>query len=276
MVISGAGERGLCAGGDITVIHRDAAALAGSVDDVAAADSPSGALWRDEYNLNAVATDRTRLAMPEVGIGLVPDVGGTWLLSQLPDELGTYAALTTNSFGGADAVAVGLATHYVPAGALPEFLAALADQTPSDALAVHAVDAPASDLGAQRDWIRIGLPGDSVADIVARCAAGEEPARRAADKIAMMSPMSLAVTLHALHALRAAASDASPRDTLRANTVRRCGACNTPTSPREFTRSSLRRGGSRSGPPPVSMTSHRSGPRPSPHRCPTATNSPIA
>ena len=123
VVVTGAGERGLCAGGDILAIHRDASDLEGA-GDVAATLSASAQFWRDEYRLNAaiadypkpyvalmdgivmgggvgisghgntrVVTDRTRLAMPEVGIGLVPDVGGTRLLAQAPDELGTYAAL---------------------------------------------------------------------------------------------------------------------------------------------------------------------------------------
>ncbi|GED98884.1 3-hydroxyisobutyryl-CoA hydrolase [Gordonia crocea] len=243
VVITGAGERGLCAGGDIAAIHRDAAAMAGSTDDVAAANTPSAAFWRDEYHLNAaigdypkpvvavmdgivmgggvgvsghasirVATDRTRLAMPEVGIGLVPDVGGTWLLSHLSDELGTYAALTTTSLDGADAVAVGLATHYVPADALEPFLLALADQTPEEALAAHAVTAPESALAAQREWIAEAFAGDSVSQILARCAAGAQSAVKAGAKIAAMSPMALTVTLGAL---RAAASDATLRDTLK-------------------------------------------------------------
>ena len=115
VVIKGAGERGLCAGGDIRAIH----------DDARAGGSASAAFWRDEYRLNAriarypkpyvalmdgivmgggvgvsahgsvrVVTERSRVAMPETGIGFVPDVGGTYLLGRAPGELGTPLALT--------------------------------------------------------------------------------------------------------------------------------------------------------------------------------------
>jgi len=109
VLLDGTGERGLCAGGDIVAIHRDAS-LSATLDD--AIGSPSGKFWYDEYILNAyishypkpyialmdgivmgggvgvsahgntrIVTDRTKMAMPEVGIGFAPDVGGTYLLS---------------------------------------------------------------------------------------------------------------------------------------------------------------------------------------------------
>ncbi len=144
VVIDGAGERGLCAGGDIRAIH----------DDARAGGTASAAFWRDEYRLNAriarypkpyvalmdgivmgggvgisahgshrVVTERSRVAMPETGIGFVPDVGGTYLLGRAPGELGTHLALTGTPVGAADAILAGLADRYVPAAGLP----ALAD-----------------------------------------------------------------------------------------------------------------------------------------------------
>ena len=74
-----------------------------------------------------VVTDRTRLAMPEVRIGNVPDVGGTHLLSRAPGELGTHAALTAARLTGADAIACGPADVLVPATRLPDLVAALRD-----------------------------------------------------------------------------------------------------------------------------------------------------
>ena len=61
-----------------------------------------------------VVTDTSKMAMPEVGIGFIPDVGGAYLLSRAPGSLGLHAALTGAPFSGADAIALGFADHYVP------------------------------------------------------------------------------------------------------------------------------------------------------------------
>ncbi|MGB3696205.1 MAG: enoyl-CoA hydratase/isomerase family protein [Gordonia sp. (in: high G+C Gram-positive bacteria)] len=240
VVLSGAGERGLCAGGDIVSIHRDATELlAAGADDAQAAACPSAVFWREEYQLNSeiakypkpyvaimdgivmgggvgvsahantrVVTDRTRLAMPETGIGFIPDVGGTHLLAQIPDNLGVYLGLTAGSINGADAVALGFADHYVPAADLDAFVEAIADTSLDDALAKFAQTPPASALFAQRDWIAAAFDADSVAEIITRCEAvaerrGEDAAvaETAAKAVAAMrakSPTTLSVTLRAL------------------------------------------------------------------------------
>jgi len=245
VVLYGAGERGLCAGGDIVAIHRDAAALSGSPDatDLDAENSPSAKFWFDEYRLNAaisrfpkkyvaimdgivmgggvgvsahgntrVVTDRTRLAMPEVGIGFVPDVGGTHLLSRVPDGLGLYAGLTAAHLSGADAIAMGLADHYVPSESLPEFIEALGSSGLDAALGRFATEAPESKLAAQRGWISEAFAAETVSEIIERCrAVGTEEATKTADTIAAKSPTALAVTLRSL---REAAGDATLEDTL--------------------------------------------------------------
>ena len=236
VVLSGAGERGLCAGGDIVSIHRDAKVLSeAGADDAAAAACPSAVFWREEYQLNSeiakypkpyvalmdgivmgggvgvsahantrVVTDRTRLAMPETGIGFVPDVGGTHLLSQITDDLGVYLGLTAGSINGADAVALGIADHYVPSADLDAFVAAIAETSVDEALATYAQTPPESALFAQRDWIREAFSADSVAEIVRRCEAVDpsSPHKEAADKAAATlrakSPTTLAVTLRTL------------------------------------------------------------------------------
>ncbi|MDL9938634.1 enoyl-CoA hydratase/isomerase family protein [Gordonia sp. ABSL1-1] len=246
VVLSGAGERGLCAGGDIVAIHRDASAISGAGGaggDEAAQNSPSGRFWWDEYRLNAdiasypkpyvalmdgivmgggvgisahantrIVTDRTRLAMPEVGIGFVPDVGGTHLLSRVPDNLGTYAGLTAGSLSGADAIALGLADHYVLAESLDAFRTAIGTDGLRAALDRYATTPPESKIAAQREWISKVFAADTVAEIIEGArAVGTSEADKVADTIAAKSPTALAVTLRSL---RAAAGDESLRQTL--------------------------------------------------------------
>lgn len=243
VVLVGAGERGLCAGGDIVAIHRDATAVTGG-DDAAAAATGSAAFWRDEYRLNAriaaypkpyvaimdgivmgggvglsahaghrVVTDRTRLAMPETGIGLVPDVGGTWLLAHAPANLGVYAALTGVHLDGADAIALGLADHYVRAARLDDLRAALATVPADQALAAFAEQPPASAVAAERAWIDAAFAAGTVPEIIAACrAAGDPAAHTAADTVERKSPT---MTVATLAALAAARTEPSLRDALR-------------------------------------------------------------
>lgn len=245
VVVSGAGDRGLCAGGDIVAIHRDAAALSGdpAAGDDQAEQSPSAKFWFDEYRLNAeiarfpkpyvalmdgivmgggvgisahgntrVVTDRTRLAMPEVGIGFVPDVGGTHLLSRVPDNLGRYAGLTANPLKGADAVALGLADHFVPADRLDDFRTAIGTNGLASALDEFTTAPPASPLTEQADWISKAFAAETVPEIVdALRAVGTPEADKVADAVAAKSPTATAVTLRSL---QHAAGDDSLEETL--------------------------------------------------------------
>jgi len=225
VLLAGAGERGLCAGGDIVAIYT---AVRGGRDDALH-------FWADEYRLDAgiarypkpyvslmdglvlgggiglsahggirVVTERTRVGMPEVSIGFFPDVGGTFLLSRAPGELGTHLGLTGGTASGADAVAIGLADHVVPSERLAELATALETRDPDEVIAEFAVEPPASELLAQRAWIDELYRGDDAEAIVERLAASSEPAaREAAATIRTKSPTSVAVTLAALR--RAAA-----------------------------------------------------------------------
>ena len=227
VVLSGAGERGLCAGGDVVAIYHSARA-----DGVAARR-----FWRDEYLLNAqigrfpkayvslmdgivmgggvgvgahantrVVTDTSKIAMPEVGIGFIPDVGGTYLLSRAPGSLGLHAALTGAPFSGADAIALGFADHFVPHDKLDAFSHAIVADGVERALAAHAIEPPPSSLVSQRGWIDQCYAGDTVADIVAALRGHDAgPANDAANLIATRSPVALSVTLEAVR--RAAKMD---------------------------------------------------------------------
>ena len=150
IVIDHAEGRGFCAGGDIAFL-RDSA-----IND----DGASGRkFFHDEYQLNhllftypqpvvafmdgitmgggvgisqparfRVATENTKFAMPETGIGLFPDVGGGWYLSRLEGRVGQFLALTGSRVAGAGCLALGLASHYVPVTALAEAKARIASE----------------------------------------------------------------------------------------------------------------------------------------------------
>src|SRR5205809_2484052 len=146
ILLEGAGERGLCAGGDIRALY-ESSKVHGDLGKI---------LWREEYILNAriasfpkpyvafmdgivmgggvglsahgrhrVVTERTKLAMPEVGLGFFPDVGGTWLLSHSPGEIGTYFGLTGHTMNGPDAIYARFADAVVPSATLPALREAL-------------------------------------------------------------------------------------------------------------------------------------------------------
>ena len=235
VVLSGEGERGLCAGGDIVdVVYKSA------LGDHSLATT----FWWDEYLMNAqiagypkpfvslmdgivmgggvgvgahgsvrVVTDTTKMAMPEVGIGFIPDVGGTLILSRAPGLLGLHAALTGAPFTGADAIALGFADHFVPHANLDAVTNAILDDGTDAALAAHAIDPPASPLLAQRDWIDHCYAGDTVEDIIAALRGHDAgPANDAANLIATRSPISVSV---ALEAIRRAAKLDTLEDVLR-------------------------------------------------------------
>ncbi|WP_103502518.1 enoyl-CoA hydratase/isomerase family protein [Streptomyces sp. SM14] len=227
VVLTGAGERGLCAGGDIRAIYDDL--LTGGP-----AAEASERFWHDEYRMNArigrfakpyvavmdglvlgggvgisahgdirVVTERSLVGMPETTIGFVPDVGGTYLLSRAPGELGTHLALTAAPVGAADALLCGLADHFVPSQSLPALLTELATEPAAEVVARHATTPPVAELAAAREWIDPCYAADSVEEILRRLrSAGVPEADGAARTILTKSPNSLKVTLAALRRAR--------------------------------------------------------------------------
>ncbi|MFE2379576.1 enoyl-CoA hydratase/isomerase family protein [Streptomyces sp. NPDC059398] len=224
VVLTGAGERGLCAGGDIRMIYED----------VRTGGSGADAFWRDEYRLNAriaryskpyvalmdgivmgggvgvsghgsvrIVTERSRIAMPETAIGFVPDVGGTHLLGRAPGELGTHLALTGAAVGAGDALLCGLADHFVPAEQLPGLLAALAREPVADVLRAHAAGAPGAELAGQREWIDHCYAARTAEEIIARLlGTGVPAAKETAETLLSRSPTALKVTLAAVRRAR--------------------------------------------------------------------------
>ncbi|MFN7008612.1 MAG: enoyl-CoA hydratase/isomerase family protein [Allorhizobium sp.] len=231
VLVTGEGERGFCAGGDIRMLYESGRA--------GTADAPQ--FLREEYRLNGrigrypkpyvvimdgitmgggvglsghashrIATDSTKLAMPETGIGFFPDVGATWLLSHAPGELGTYMGLTGEAIGPADAITAGFADCFVPADALTalaEKLAALpatADAgAVSDRVAAFASEPPAGHFADNRALIDRCFAFDTVEEILAALDADESDfATKAKATMLTKSPISLKVTLALLRAGR--------------------------------------------------------------------------
>ena len=224
VLLSGAGERGLCAGGDIVAIYRDAGN----------GGAQSARFWAEEYELNArissypkpyvalmdgivlgggvgvsahgshrIVTERTKVGMPETGIGFVPDVGGTYLLSRAPGELGTHAALTAGMMTGPDALLLGLADLYMDSSRLEDLAAALAERPAGEVLQDFAQEAPEAPLAAAQHWIDECYGHDDVETIIdALLRSGETDANSAAGAISAKSPTALKVTLQSLRRAR--------------------------------------------------------------------------
>jgi enoyl-CoA hydratase len=230
ILLTGNGPRGLCAGGDVTQLHRRVEA-----DDVTAA----ARFLRDEYLLNAriarypkpfvaimngfvlgggiglsghashrVVTDDSALGMPEVSIGLTPDVGGSWLLSRAPRQLGTYLALTARTASAADAIALGLADAFVPAGRLSDLIASL-EKLPADEAVAALSSEPtrgvraSDDLMVDASWIEPAFVHNTVGEILDALAASPAPAAtETAALINTKSPTAVAVTLESLRRAR--------------------------------------------------------------------------
>jgi enoyl-CoA hydratase len=147
-----------------------------------------------------VATERTMFAMPETGIGLIPDVGGTHALPRFPGEYGTWAGLTGARVKGGECVAIGYCTHFVPSGEMGVLKERLAHshEGVADVLATFDSDAGALSLPALRDGIDYHFGHDSVEAILESLDDGDNWALAQAATIRAMSPTSLKLTLHGL------------------------------------------------------------------------------
>jgi enoyl-CoA hydratase/carnithine racemase len=234
VVITSSSDKALCAGGDIRFFHQAGHA------------TPQGGsalledFFTEEYALNhlihfypkpyialmdgvvmgggmgiaqggpgcglRIVTERTKLAMPEVNIGLFPDVGSSHFLARLPGRLGRYLGLTGSTIVAADALYAGLADVFVPAAQM-EALRALIDTTPGAGLpaAIRAFAAPFAEqlapgeLAAQRGAIDRHFGADSVAAIMASLEGDADPfAQRALAALRQRSPLMMCVTYEML------------------------------------------------------------------------------
>ncbi|OYY66006.1 enoyl-CoA hydratase/isomerase family protein [Sphingomonas sp. 28-62-11] len=223
VLIDHAEGRGFCAGGDIRML-----AESGAKDGVEAR-----AFFHTEYRMNhklftyvkpvvvfmdgitmgggvgislpcryRIATENTRLAMPETGIGLFPDVGGGWYLSRLPGRMGQFLALTGHRLDGAECFALGLATHYLPSASLDEAKARIiADPRSIDAiLGDLAVTPPDAKIIAHQGEIDRLFASDVLEDVFAALEADRGDWAQAQLKLLRTkSPQTMKVSLRLLH-----------------------------------------------------------------------------
>jgi enoyl-CoA hydratase len=235
ILLEGAGERGLCAGGDIRALW-ESSKVKGDLGKI---------LWREEYILNArikkfpkpyvafmdgivmgggvglsahsshrVVTEKTKLAMPEVGLGFFPDVGGTWLLSHSPGEVGTYFGLTGQTMNGPDAIYAGFADAVVPSAKLPALREALTKvRAGASAAEIKTLIAgftsgeTSGPVAAQRAQIDKWFAHDRMQDIIAALRAdGSELAQATLKVLGEKSPRGMVVTLKLLRLARKASS----------------------------------------------------------------------
>lgn len=230
VLIDGAGDRGLCAGGDVRALRT--ALVDGHPEQVQA-------FFRAEYALDAliaeypkplvviadgvtmgggigiaghapirIVTERSQLAMPETRIGFFPDVGGALLLARAPGHLGEYLGLTGAVMTGADAIEAGFADHFVPSDRLPSLADAFefrADpSSPTELVLLFDETPDAGPLEARRAWIDDAFSRETVAEIIDRLREIGGEADAAADTLEELSPSSLVVSLAAIRAAREA------------------------------------------------------------------------
>ncbi len=148
-----------------------------------------------------VATENTRFAMPETGIGLFPDVGGGWYLARLPGRMGQFLALTGARLDGAECLWTGLATHYLPSEALPEAKERIAQgHDAGQVLSALSVHAPAARIEANAHNIAKHFASDRLEDVLASLESDDSDwAAKELATIRNKSPQACKVALRQLH-----------------------------------------------------------------------------
>jgi enoyl-CoA hydratase/carnithine racemase len=166
------------------------------------------------HGSHRIVGDTSQIAMPECGIGLIPDVGGTFLLARAPGRLGEYYGMTGARMGPGDAVLTGFASHYLPEADWPEAQATLVETGDIATLVARCQPAPEARIGPYRAEIDADFDhetGDAVeAALVAR---GSDFTQNALLGLRRAAPLSAAC---ALGLIRAARSAGDLRSALRA------------------------------------------------------------
>ena len=229
VVIDAAGDRAFCAGGDLVEIYE-----AGRRGDA----GPARAFWRDEYRMNArlfnfpkpvaaflqgftmgggvglgchgshrIVGAGSRIAMPEVSIGLVPDVGGSLLLARAPGRLGEYLGATATRMGPGDAIHAGFADYYLPEEGWAALKAELVETGDWAAVDRAAEAPPESPLAAQAGEIDRHFGGETLGDILrALRAEGGAFAEQTLERMERNAPLAMACAVEMVHRMRGPAA----------------------------------------------------------------------
>ncbi|MFY0691566.1 MAG: enoyl-CoA hydratase/isomerase family protein [Paracoccaceae bacterium] len=229
VILEAQGPRAFCAGGDIADLYESG---------VAGDFAYSQQFWRDEYRMNAkifeypkpvvsflqgftmgggvglgchgshrIVDESSKIALPECGIGLVPDVGGSFILAHAPGHVGEYLSLTSTRIGPADAIYAGFADHFVPADMWED----LKDQLckTGDVAQIAAATCPPPDgvLEAARAEIDRLFGGQTVVDILANTGGSDSGlAQKAQKAMARNAPLAMAFSMEIIRRLRTATS----------------------------------------------------------------------
>lgn len=230
VIIDAAGDKAFCAGGDIAELYDTG--TKGNFDF-------GRTFWRDEYRLNAdlfeypkpvislmqgftmgggvgigchgshrIVGESSRIAMPECGIGLMPDVGGTFMLALAPGRMGEYLGMTAARMDAGDAIHAGFADHFIPQAKWPDLIASL--ETSGNIALIEAATetAPAGSLTPLHDNINQHFGGESLGDILNTLRDEDSDfARDTLKSLSRNSPLSMACTVEALHRLRSPTLD---------------------------------------------------------------------
>ncbi|NRB36430.1 MAG: 3-hydroxyisobutyrate dehydrogenase [Rhodobacteraceae bacterium] len=225
VVFDAEGDKAFCAGGDIADLYAT-----GTAGDFAFGQK----FWADEYRLNnkifeypkpvvsflqgftmgggvgigchgshRVVGDSSRISMPECGIGLVPDVGGTLMLALAPGRLGEYLGLTAARMEAGDALHAGFADHYIPEADWPALIGQLEETGDAGLIDAAARPAPESKLAALAEPIDRLFAGEALSDILTILRGDDSDfAAGALKAMARNAPLSMACTVDILHRLR--------------------------------------------------------------------------
>ncbi|MFC3614925.1 enoyl-CoA hydratase/isomerase family protein [Lutimaribacter marinistellae] len=225
VIIDAEGEKAFCAGGDIAELY----------DTGTKGDYGYGrTFWRDEYRMNAmifeypkpvvsflqgftmgggvglgchgshrVVGESSKIAMPECGIGLIPDVGGTLMLALAPGRLGEYLGISGARMGPGDAILAGFADHFIPQEKWADLIEMLEASGDTSHIESHTETAPDGELKAMQPQIDSHFGGETLGDIMASLRAdGGDFAAATLKTLGRNSPLSMACTVEILHRLR--------------------------------------------------------------------------